>query len=70
MSPVKYYDIKTIKDAWIEYQRTKFLRVLKDGKWETRPDSELDNIKGKKSAEIVCMSVKVSFPRFLEDNYG
>ena len=69
MSPVKYYDIKTIKDAWIEYQRTKFLRVLKDGKWETKQDSEIGNIRDT-GMKVVSLSVKISFPRFLEDNYG
>ncbi len=65
----RVYTIDDIQDAWAEYKGQTVLQVLNDGQWETKPNTEIGNIKGT-SAKIVKVSVVMSFPKFLEENYG
>ena len=63
------YTLETIRRAWIEYKKKNVLRVLRDGSWVTMPSTEVDKIAGTR-AEVIKMSVVMSFPEFLEENYG
>ena len=69
MPTKRAFTIEIIKDAWTEYKTKNVLRVLRDGKWKTMPSTDVDKIKGTR-AEVVSVSVVVSFPEFLEENYG
>lgn len=60
------FKLDQIKKAWAEYRTKKVLRVLKNGKWESRPVvMALKHVDGVR-AQVVLIKDTMSFPEYLE----
>jgi hypothetical protein len=66
---MKTFTLDEIKTAWAVYEKAKVLRVLVNGKWETRPlEVNRQNIPATKAA-VKDMSDVMDFPEYLEKEW-